>query len=172
MISRPSASVVSFVWWLALLSGPAVFFGTDATTPPAAVGQEGGVLAGACAGDCNGDGRVTVDELVVGVNVALGQGSPDQCANLDRSGDQTIDIDELVGAVYSAMVGCAPAPNVISGQGVLSPATTVPTLDGVVFGDPGTGTVDSTLYRFLGAFFGFDFRGRFFDFFDSATNTY
>ena len=33
-----------------------------------------------CIGDCNGDGTVTVGELIIGVNMALGSALPDTCA--------------------------------------------------------------------------------------------
>lgn len=56
-----------------------------------------------CVGDCDGDGRVTIAELVRGVNGALGgQG----CDAFDRDGDGIISISELVAAVNSALYGC------------------------------------------------------------------
>jgi hypothetical protein len=64
-------------------------------------------LAAACAGDCNGDGSVTVDELVTGVNIALGSTPLEQCASLDVDGHGAVTIDELVRAVDSALTGCA-----------------------------------------------------------------
>lgn len=65
--------------------------------------------AAACAGDCNGDGQVTIDELVRGVNLALsGAGVP--CAALDVNGDGEIAINELIAGVNSALAGCPSAP--------------------------------------------------------------
>jgi hypothetical protein len=63
------------------------------------------VVAG-CPGDCSGDGRVTVDELVTGVNIALGELDPAECSPLDVNSDGKISVDELVAAVNSALHGC------------------------------------------------------------------
>ncbi len=60
----------------------------------------------ACPGDCNGDGAVTVNELVLGVNIAFGSAAVTQCASLDASGDGTVTVSELIGAVNSALGGC------------------------------------------------------------------
>jgi hypothetical protein len=68
------------------------------------------VLAGQasalCTGDCGGDGQVTVDELVLSVNIALGTGSLAQCTSADGNGDSQVTVDELVSAVNNALVGC------------------------------------------------------------------
>lgn len=58
-----------------------------------------------CAGDCNSDGTVTVDELVLGVSLALGT-SADPCAAMDVDGDQVITITDILRAVSSAIEGC------------------------------------------------------------------
>ena len=62
--------------------------------------------AASCAGDCDGDGTVTVDELVRGVNIALGTLTIDQCRSFDTSGDGMVTVDELVAAVTNALNGC------------------------------------------------------------------
>lgn len=59
-----------------------------------------------CAGDCDGDGTVGVNEVILGVGVALGGHALDECPELDRADDGTADIDDLVAAVDSAMNGC------------------------------------------------------------------
>ncbi len=69
-------------------------------TPTATVG------AGACAGDCNGDGFVTIDELLKAVNIALGTVGAEVCPTVDRNGDGVVTIDELVLAVSAALNGC------------------------------------------------------------------
>lgn len=61
---------------------------------------------GACAGDCNDDGVVTVDELIVGVSIALGTVPAAQCAAMDTSGEGQVTVDELIAAVTMALVGC------------------------------------------------------------------
>ncbi|MFN8640513.1 MAG: hypothetical protein U0802_02170 [Candidatus Binatia bacterium] len=60
----------------------------------------------ACAGDCNGDGMVTVSELITGVNIALGSTPAAQCASFDANGDRQVAVNELVAAVASALSGC------------------------------------------------------------------
>ncbi len=59
-----------------------------------------------CAGDCDGNGSVTIDELIRGVNIALGSLPPATCAPLDTSGDGSVTIDELIAAVRLALDGC------------------------------------------------------------------
>jgi len=60
-----------------------------------------------CVGDCNGDGRVAINELVRGVGGALGG---EGCAAFDRNTDGMIAIAELVAAVNAAMSGCPAMP--------------------------------------------------------------
>lgn len=62
----------------------------------------GDVLSG-CLGDCNGDGQVTINELVGAVNVALQGLDVSVCAAADRNSDGTVTIDELVAAVNSGL---------------------------------------------------------------------
>ncbi len=62
-----------------------------------------------CVGDCNGDAVVTVDEIVLGVRVALGEADPAQCFAVDRDGDGTVTIDEILLAVTHALSGCPAA---------------------------------------------------------------
>lgn len=59
-----------------------------------------------CVGDCNGDGTVVVNELVVGVRIALDPGGLALCRAMDANGDAVVSIDELVRAVSLALTGC------------------------------------------------------------------
>jgi protocatechuate 3,4-dioxygenase beta subunit len=59
-----------------------------------------------CAGDCSGDDAVSVDELVRGVGMALGNGEVSECAAFDIDGNSAITIDEIVSAVDAALNGC------------------------------------------------------------------
>ena len=61
---------------------------------------------GSCVGDCNHDRTVTVDELVSGVDIALGTGSLSTCTSLDTNGDGAVSIDELITAVSAALAAC------------------------------------------------------------------
>src|SRR5436189_17886 len=45
------------------------------------------VSLAACPGDCGNDGDVTVNELIQGVNIALGNAALNQCASFDTSGN-------------------------------------------------------------------------------------
>lgn len=59
-----------------------------------------------CPGDCNEDGVVRVNELMTGINLALGRGSLSDCVSADADADGTPQVDELVVAVDAAMHGC------------------------------------------------------------------
>ena len=91
-----------------------------------------GAAAQPCAGDCNGNGQVTIEELIRGVNIALGTLPATECTALDRDGGGHVTINELVAAVASALDGCArpsatPTPSATSGE----TPTATPTSDGV-----------------------------------------
>jgi hypothetical protein len=60
-----------------------------------------------CPGDCNGDAAVAVNELVLGVNIALNGLPVSRCPALERDGSGAVDIAELVAAVSAALLGCA-----------------------------------------------------------------
>jgi hypothetical protein len=60
-----------------------------------------------CVGDCNGDQRVTVDELVVAVNAALGSSPVAACPMGDANHDGQVSVDELVAGVQNALGGCS-----------------------------------------------------------------
>jgi hypothetical protein len=62
-----------------------------------------------CAGDCDADGAVGINEIITGVNIALGAVDDDSCAPLDTSGDGRVGIDELIAAVGAALNGCPAA---------------------------------------------------------------
>lgn len=83
-----------------------------------------------CPGDCNGDGVVTVAELVTLVNIALGLADIDTCPAAD-DGSGGVTIAELIAAVQSALSGCPTAP-------LLCPALTVAPRNGTrVLSGPG-----------------------------------
>ncbi len=60
----------------------------------------------ACTGDCNRDRIVTVDEIIQGVNIALGSAQVAQCEPFDADGGGAVTVDEIVAAVSSALNGC------------------------------------------------------------------
>ncbi len=77
----------------------AVQVGADPTPTPTAT------PAPACTGDCNGDGVVAINELILGVNIALGAPVAG-CAAIDTNGDGEVAINELIAAVGRALSGC------------------------------------------------------------------
>jgi hypothetical protein len=62
-----------------------------------------------CAGDCNADRSVGINELITCVNIALGNAAVTACASCDPSGDGAVVINELVGEVNNALTGCPTA---------------------------------------------------------------
>jgi hypothetical protein len=69
-----------------------------------------GESAQACIGDCDGDGAVAINELVLGVNLALGTAPMSSCVAFD-AGSGSVRINVLVRAVRHALDGCPlPAP--------------------------------------------------------------
>ena len=65
--------------------------------------------ARACPSDCDGDGTVGINELVLGVEIALGSAGTDRCAAADIDGDGQVAIQELIAGVDAALNGCADA---------------------------------------------------------------
>jgi len=82
--------------------------------------------AAACVGDCSGDGKVSVAELIVGVRISLGEIPLSQCAAFDATPDGKLHIDELVLAVNAALKGCpaTPTPSPVETEAVVSPTAT------------------------------------------------
>jgi arylsulfatase A-like enzyme len=62
----------------------------------------------ACVGDCGSDGRVTVDDLVKGVNLALSARPVSECAAFDTDGNGRVVVNEVVQGVRAALEGCTP----------------------------------------------------------------
>jgi hypothetical protein len=59
-----------------------------------------------CTGDCDGDGTVTVDEILTLVNIALGNADATACPNGIPSGAQ-VDVALILTAVNNALNGCS-----------------------------------------------------------------
>ena len=59
-----------------------------------------------CVGDCDGNRAVTVDEIIRGVNIALGNSPLEACPAFDVNGDGEVTVDEIVLAVNQALFGC------------------------------------------------------------------
>jgi hypothetical protein len=65
-----------------------------------------GEAAAQCTGDCNSDGAVAINELIVGVNIAAGSVPVSQCPSFDVNRDGSVAINELIAAVGNALNGC------------------------------------------------------------------
>lgn len=59
-----------------------------------------------CVGDCSADNEVTVDEIIVMVNIALGTAEISACTAGDSGGDGEITVDEIVAAVNNSLNNC------------------------------------------------------------------
>lgn len=60
----------------------------------------------ACVGDCDADGTVRVDELLLGVNALLGLRDAASCASFDADGSGQVEVAELILAVNAVLNGC------------------------------------------------------------------
>jgi hypothetical protein len=68
---------------------------------------------GGCIGDCNDDGRVSLNEVVHAVEMALGQAEMSTCAAANPDGDDAVSVAELVAVVDAALQSC-PQPTVVT----------------------------------------------------------
>ena len=60
-----------------------------------------------CPGDCDGSGTVGINELIVGVNIALNTLPVRACTPFDIDGDTAVEINELIAGVNAALNGCS-----------------------------------------------------------------
>lgn len=94
--------MISAFHWIRLV---AVLLLGDLVGPPVALAQ-----LPACVGDCNGDTAITVDEILLGVNIALGVAPMSTCTPFDVDFSGTLTVDELVSSVDGALRGCLSGP--------------------------------------------------------------
>lgn len=59
-----------------------------------------------CAGDCDGNGVVTIEELVRLVVIALEEASVSSCPLFEELGSSLVTIDYIIRAVNAALLGC------------------------------------------------------------------
>ena len=59
-----------------------------------------------CGGDCNGDGMVSIDEIITAVNIDLENAPLSRCPSADVNGDGQVAIDDILAAVNHALNGC------------------------------------------------------------------
>ena len=60
-----------------------------------------------CPGNCDNDTVVTMDELMLGVDIVLGRQPLQSCTAFDMNGDNQATVNELARAVNAALSGCA-----------------------------------------------------------------
>lgn len=75
-----------------------------------------------CVGDCDGDQRVEISELILGVDIVIGMRPPSACAALEHSGGG-VDVTQLVTAVTNALMGCVPAATPAATMSATAPPT-------------------------------------------------
>lgn len=85
----------------------------------------------ACVGDCHGGGDVTVDEVIVMVNIALGTEPLASCTAGDANGDGEITVNEIIASVNNVLGGCpsetTPTPTATTADTVAPTLTPTPT---------------------------------------------
>ncbi|MFI5366231.1 MAG: hypothetical protein ACHQ4J_11460 [Candidatus Binatia bacterium] len=74
------------------------------------------VVRAQCAGDCDNTGKVTIDDILTMVDIALGTANVSTCTPGDTNHDSHITIDEILAAVNNALTSC-PGP-AVCGNGI------------------------------------------------------
>jgi hypothetical protein len=54
-------------------------------------------------GDCNGDLEIRIDELTLGIAIALEQALPESCPRFDGDANGAVSVDELMGGIDAAL---------------------------------------------------------------------
>jgi hypothetical protein len=63
-------------------------------------------VPGPCVGDCSANGVVSTNEIVLGINVALGRLPLGSCRAFDEDRDGAVSIAELLRSVGDVLEGC------------------------------------------------------------------
>jgi hypothetical protein len=63
-----------------------------------------------CVGDCDGSGRVSIDEVVAMIGIALENAPLDACAAGHVANRTAVRVDEIVASVHHALHGCSGPP--------------------------------------------------------------
>ncbi len=88
---------------------------------------------GICVGDCDRNHRVAVNELVGGVNIALGTAALEECPAFDCNANGEVTVDCIVKGVSAALNGC---PSDVAN----------PTVEGPVTGGAGVPFIQTTTF--------------------------
>jgi CSLREA domain-containing protein len=81
---------------------------TPTDTPAASASATASATPVPCTGDCDGSGMVSINELIIGVNIALGTQPPSACPAFDNAGG-TVDIAQLIKGVNNSLTDCVSA---------------------------------------------------------------
>jgi cysteine-rich repeat protein len=103
------------------------------------LGLGSGTALAQCAGDCNGNNNVAINELILAVNISLGLRSIDDCRAADVNGNDAVGINELILAVNRSLDGC---PMLATPTPTPSEPTAVPTETPTPPAGCGDGVVD------------------------------
>ena len=63
-----------------------------------------------CVGDCRGDGEVRIEDLILGVNIALGLADISTCPSFDCENNGMVPINCLIQGVDNSLNGCPDEP--------------------------------------------------------------
>jgi uncharacterized protein DUF1566 len=110
-----------------------------------------------CVGDCRGERKVDITDLIAGVNIALGNLPASACQAFENA-EGTVDIAQLIQGVQNALNGCpspptpsvtvpainSPTPTVTFTRTPTNTPTMTPTQPGDYFVDNGDGTITDT----------------------------
>lgn len=102
---------------LSFLLGLALLLGSASAAPTLVFGTCGNMCdANTCVGDCDGDGEVRINEVILGVNIALGNADVSACPSLQCIQNVSgVFVNCLIMAVNNVLFGCAgPLPTPIA----------------------------------------------------------
>lgn len=88
------------------LTGGRVFFSAAEDSKVAGLWAIPAPAQTACAGDCDNNRNVTIDEILRGINVSLGEASLGDCTAFDLNADHIVTVDELLASIRAALDGC------------------------------------------------------------------
>ncbi len=117
---------------------------TPTPGPPATATAPGS--ASPCPGDCDGSGGVTIDELIVGVGIALDELPLARCAAVDLNRDGRVTIDELTAAITASLIGCA-APAMPTAEASATPSGAAVPTPTPPSGGAGFTTIQATIFN-------------------------
>lgn len=80
---------------------------SNTRTPTASVGPTATPCTDSCPGDCNANGFVAINEVILGVDIALGSAEVEACPQVDRDCDEVAAVNEIIAAIDAALEGCA-----------------------------------------------------------------